>query len=161
MLFVLPTGPGQGVCQNPFLALPFSSRLPLPLRIRNACNAEFAVMSGNSNPFPWRSRLATWSGGRIDWTLKPFETIITSRPHDLLMMVNKNAPCPRQYVWVYEFNDDAVLRPDWAAEPSSMSLKHLGFLSFLKISAISNPHFPASLYLRWELVPTAKEALLL
>ena len=77
------------------------------------------------------------------------------------MMVNKNAPCPRQYVWVYEFNDDAVLRPDWAAEPSSMSLKHLGFLSFLKISAISNPHFPAPLYLRWELVPTAKEALLL
>ena len=118
-------------------------------------------MSGNSNPFPWRSRLATWGGGRIDWTLKPFETIITSRPHDLLKMIGKNAPSPRQYVWVRSSINDAALRPSWAAEPASMSLKHLSFLPFLKISTISHLRFPAPLYLRWELAPGVQNALLL
>ena len=52
-----------------------------------------------SDSKPCRDRSASWSDGRIDFTLPSFESITTSRPVDLTKAYRKDRDCPRQYDW--------------------------------------------------------------
>ena len=109
---------------------------------------DFATMSDSK---PWRDRSASWSDGRIDFTLPSFESITTSRPVDLTKTYRKDRDCPRQYVWAKRFDGSDQPKPDDADEICDMSFRHHSFLPFLRISPISHQRFPAALYLRWEL----------